>query len=71
VAEPFACTQTQRDELQAAIATGAQSFSHSGSGGSKSGTLRTQAEMLDMLARMDAYLTPAARKRRLHVVGFR
>ena len=68
---PFPCTQAQRDELAAAIATGAQSFSHSGSGGGKSATLRSLPEMLDILARMDAYLTPATRKRRMHVVGFR
>jgi len=71
MAEPFVCTQAQRDELQAAIATGAASFTHSGSGGSKSATLRSMPEMLDLLARMDAYLTPTRRKRRLHVVGFR
>lgn len=71
MAEPFVCTQAQRDELQQAIATGAQSFTHSGSGGSKSATLRSMSEMLDLLARMDAYLTPTTRKRRLHVVGFR
>lgn len=67
----FSCTQAQRDALQEAIASGADSFSHSGGGGAKAVKLRTQAEMIALLAQMDAYLSPSTRPRRMHVVGFR
>mgnify|MGYP000724069751 CR=1 FL=1 len=66
----FACTQAQRDALQEAIATGAQSFTHSGGGGAKSVTLRTQDEMIALLAKMDAYLSPTSAPRKFQRVGF-
>ena len=66
----FACTQAQRDALQEAIASGADSFSHSGGGGTKAVQLRGQDKLLALLAQMDLYLTPSTRRRRMHVVGF-